>query len=194
LWTDDNLPPILNRNAWAACGNVGGTPGCVMRSDILCLELLARFGGVYLRHRREAHPSAGRDVPAGSSRLGRVREQLDIVSNAAMGFPAQPPGDVAHGGDDRRVVLRAAGMSAIRPGRDCSPVVITQYDDVALYSAGVLPHPTVGGVEVQSRRARVPEGGASLRRDVGGRQPATLLGNVARERITSLSEPSTSGC
>ncbi len=35
LWTDDNLPPILNRNAWAACGNVGSTPGCVMRSDIL---------------------------------------------------------------------------------------------------------------------------------------------------------------
>ena len=26
LWTDDNLPPILNRNAWDACGNVGGTP------------------------------------------------------------------------------------------------------------------------------------------------------------------------
>ena len=24
LWTDDNLPPILNRNAWDACGNVGG--------------------------------------------------------------------------------------------------------------------------------------------------------------------------
>ena len=42
LWTDDNLPPILNRNAWAACGNVGGTPGCVMRSDILRLEILAR--------------------------------------------------------------------------------------------------------------------------------------------------------
>ncbi|MFN9131079.1 MAG: glycosyltransferase family 32 protein, partial [Phycisphaerales bacterium] len=48
LWTDENLPPILNRNAWAACGIVGGTPGCVMRSDILRLELLARLGGVYL--------------------------------------------------------------------------------------------------------------------------------------------------
>jgi len=35
LWTDDNLLPSLNRNAWAACGNVGGTPSCVMRSDIL---------------------------------------------------------------------------------------------------------------------------------------------------------------
>ncbi len=48
LWTDSNLPPILNRNAWAACGNVGGTPGCVKRSDILRPELLALFGGFYL--------------------------------------------------------------------------------------------------------------------------------------------------
>ena len=37
------------------------------------------------------------------------------------GLPAQPPGDVARGGDGRGVVLRAAGMSAIRPGRADRP-------------------------------------------------------------------------
>jgi len=49
IWTDDNLPsPILNRRAWDACLAIGGVPGCVMRADILRLELMARVGGVYL--------------------------------------------------------------------------------------------------------------------------------------------------
>ena len=81
LWTDDNLPPILNRNAWAACGNVGGTPGCVMRSDILRLEILARFGGVYLD--TDVKPIRPLDEMCPPEvRAWAACEQLDIVSNA----------------------------------------------------------------------------------------------------------------
>ena len=141
LWTDDNLPPILNRNAWDACGNVGGTPGCVMRSDILRLELLARFGGVYLdtdvKPIRPLDEMCPPEVAAWAA-----CEQLDIVSNAAMGFPPNHPAMwhavamVEESFFERRYVGDQAGPGLIAR-------VVTQYDDVALYPPAYF-HPTVG--------------------------------------------------
>jgi mannosyltransferase OCH1-like enzyme len=141
LWTDDNLPPILNRNAWAACGNVGGTPGCVMRSDILRLELLARFGGVYLD--TDVKPIRPLDEMCPPEvRAWAACEQLDIVSNAAMGFPANHPAMwhmvavIEESFFERRYVGDQAG-----PGLRAR--VVPEYDDVALYPPAYF-HPTVG--------------------------------------------------
>jgi mannosyltransferase OCH1-like enzyme len=141
LWTDDNLPPILNRNAWAACGNVGGTPGCVMRSDILRLELLARFGGIYLD--TDVKPIRPLDdMCPPEVRAWAACEQLDIVSNAAMGFPPNHPAMwhavamIEESFFERRYVGDQAGPGLIAR-------VITQYDDVALYPPAYF-HPTVG--------------------------------------------------
>lgn len=141
LWTDDNLPPILNRNAWAACGNVGGTPGCVMRSDILRLELLARFGGVYLDTDVKPIRPLDEMCPA-DIRAWAACEQLDIISNAAMGFPAKHPAMwhavamIEESFFERRYVGDQAGPGLLAR-------VVTQYDDVALYPPAYF-HPTVG--------------------------------------------------
>jgi len=138
---DDNLPPILNGNAWAACGNVGGTPGCVMRSDILRLELLARFGGAYLD--TDVKPIRPLDEMCPPEvKAWAACEQLDIVSNAAIGFPPNHSAmwhAVAMVGEsvfDRRYVGDQAGPGLVAR-------VVTQYDDVALYPP-VYFHPTVG--------------------------------------------------
>ena len=141
LWTDGNLPPILNRNAWDACGNVGGTPGCVMRSDILRLELLARYGGVYLD--TDVKPIRPLDEMCPPEvRAWAACEQLDIVSNAAMGFPPNHPAMwhavamIEESFFERRYVGDQAGPGLLAR-------VITQYDEVALYPPAYF-HPTVG--------------------------------------------------
>ena len=141
LWTDDNLPPILNRNAWAACGNVGGTPGWVMRSDILRLEILARFGGVYLD--TDVKPVRSLDEMCPPEVVAWAAcEQLEIVSNAAMGFPTNHPAMwhavamVEESFFERRYVGDQAGPGLI--ARE-----VTQYDDVTLYPPAYF-HPTVG--------------------------------------------------
>ncbi|MFN7375245.1 MAG: glycosyltransferase family 32 protein [bacterium] len=153
LWTDHSLPPILNRNAWEACGGVGGTPGCVMRSDILRLELLARFGGVYLD--TDIKPIRPLDEMCPPEvRAWAACEQLDIVSNAAMGFPANHPAMwhavamIEESFFERRYVGDQAGPGLIAR-------VVTQYDDVVLYPPAYF-HPTVE--EVQSN----PNGPAFL--------------------------------
>ena len=141
LWTDDNLPPILNDNAWEACGNVGGTPGCVMRSDILRLELLARFGGVYfdtdVKPIRPLDEMCPPEVKAWAA-----CEQLDIVSNSALGFPPNHPAMwhavamVEESFFERRYVGDQAAPGLVAR-------VVTQYDDVALYPPAYF-HLTVG--------------------------------------------------
>ncbi len=157
LWTDvggDNLPPILNRNAWDACTNIGGTPGCVMRSDILRLELLARFGGVYLD--TDVKPIRPLDEMCPPEvRAWTACEQLDIVSNAAMGFPANHPAMwhavamIEESFFERRYVGDQAGPGLIAR-------VVTQYDNVVIYPPAYF-HPTVE--EVQSN----PNGPAFLK-------------------------------
>jgi len=154
LWTDYNLPPIINRNAWAACGQVGGTPGCVMRSDILRLELLARFGGVYLD--TDVKPIRPLDEMCTSEvRAWAACEQLDIVFNAAMGFPANHPAMwhavamIEESFFERRDVGDQAGPGLIAR-------VVTHYDNVVLYPPAYF-HPTVA--EAKSN----PDAAAHLR-------------------------------
>jgi len=140
LWTDDILPPILNRNAWDICSKVGGTPGCAMRSDILRLEILARFGGVYLD--TDVKPIRPLDEMCPSEVVAWAAcEQLDIITNAAMGFPPNHPAmwqavamiEESFFGHKRLVDQAGPGLIT---------QVITQYDDVALYPP-VYFHPTV---------------------------------------------------
>ena len=69
-------------------------------------------------------------------------EQLDILSNAAMGFPANHPAMwhavamIEESFFERRYVGDQAGPGLLAR-------VITQYDDVALYPPAYF-HPTVG--------------------------------------------------
>lgn len=138
LWTDENLPPMFNRNASTACGNVGGTPGCVMRS-----ELLARFGGVYLD--TDVKPIRPLDEMCPPEvRSWAACEQLDIVSNAALGFPPNhlamwhAVAMVKGSFFERRYVGDQAGPGLLVR-------VVTKYDDVALYPPAYF-HPLVGEV------------------------------------------------
>jgi hypothetical protein len=121
--------------------NTRGTPGCVMRSDILRLEILARFGGVYLD--TDVKPVRPLDEMCPPEvRAWAACEQLDIVTNAAMGFPPNHPAMwhavamVEESFFERRYVGDQAGPGLIAR-------VVTQYDDVALYPPAYF-HPTVG--------------------------------------------------
>lgn len=43
LWTEDNLPPLVNRAVFDACGSTWHA-----KADVLRYEVLSRFGGVYV--------------------------------------------------------------------------------------------------------------------------------------------------
>jgi len=111
-----------------------------MRSDILRLELLARFNGVYLD--TDVKPIRALDEMCPPEvRAWAACEQLDIVSNAALGFPPNHPA-MWHAVDmveesffERRYVGDQAGPGLLAR-------VITQYDDVSLYPPAYF-HPTV---------------------------------------------------
>jgi len=129
LWTDDTLPPILNRRAWDIARSLPGTTGHAIRSDILRLELLARFGGVYLdTDVRPVRPlDEVCDVPAWIA-----REQADRVSNAAMGFPPNHPAmwravvSVDESFFRHRRVVDQAGPTLVRR-------VLLRYPDIVFY-------------------------------------------------------------
>jgi hypothetical protein len=61
------------------------------------------------------------------------------------GIPAQSRGDVARGGDDRKVILRAP-VPRRSGGTGLIARVVTRYDDVALYPPAYF-HPLVGEVK-----------------------------------------------
>jgi mannosyltransferase OCH1-like enzyme len=112
-----------------------------MRSDILRLEILARVGGVYLD--TDVKPIRPLDdMCPPEVRAWAACEQLDIVSNAAMGFPANHPAMwhavavIEESFFERRYVGDQAGPGLLAR-------VVTQYDDVALYPPAYF-HPTVG--------------------------------------------------
>lgn len=155
LWTDETLPPILSRRVWDLAGEVGGTPGCVMRSDVLRLEVLARFGGVYLD--TDIKPIRPLDEYARLDALGGPSawvacEQQSIISNAAMGFPRNHPA-LWHA----MAALEESFFDYRSVGDQAGPGLIARtfplYDDIALLPPEYF-HPTVAEV------ARNPDGRA----------------------------------
>lgn len=141
LWTDDNLPPIMNQEAWQASLQIGGTPGCVLRSDILRLEVLARFGGVYLDTDIKPVQTLDSfcDVPAWVA-----CEQRDIISNAAIGLPRNHPA-AWH----TVIAIRDSFFKQRYVGNQAGPGLVRQifplYDDIVLYPPAYF-HPSVGEV------------------------------------------------
>lgn len=129
LWTDANHPPVFNRRAWDIAGGLPGTVGHAIRADILRLEILARFGGVYLdTDVRPVRPlDEFCDVPAWAA-----RERREIITNCAMGFPPNHPAmwravDLIDESFFRyRRVVDQAGPTLLRR-------VFPQYPDVVLY-------------------------------------------------------------
>jgi len=129
LWTDANLPPVLNRNAWDVAGSLPGTVGHVLRCDILRLEVLARFGGVYLD--LDFRPVRPLDEFCDVS-AWVAREHDEIITNCAMGFPPNHPAvwRAVDAIDEsffkhRRIVDQAGPTLVWR--------IFTQYPDVVLY-------------------------------------------------------------
>lgn len=151
LWTDENLPPILNRRAWDVALGVGGVPGCVMRSDILRLELLARLGGVYLDTDVKPVRPLDECCPLGVT-AWVAAEQDDIISNAAMGFPPNHPAiwhavnEIERSFFERRVLSHQAGPGFVAR-------VFLQHDVV--FYPPVYFHPTVPEVVASPDRDRL---------------------------------------
>ncbi|MEO0513509.1 MAG: glycosyltransferase [Planctomycetota bacterium] len=142
LWTEDHLPfQILNRRAWDACLTIGGVPGCVMRSDILRLELMARLGGIYLD--TDIKPVRPLDAccPPGVEAWVAC-EQREIISNAAMGFVPNHPAAwravnaIEESFFERRYVGDQAGPGLVAR-------VMLEHDDVVLWPPACF-HPRVG--------------------------------------------------
>lgn len=153
LWTDDHLPfPILNRRAWDASLAIGGVPGCVMRSDILRLELMARAGGVYLD--TDIKPVRPLDAcwPSGVAAWVAC-EQGDIISNAAMGFAPNHPAAwravnaIEESFFERRAIGEQAGPGFIAR-------MMLEHDDVVLWPPACF-HPTVAEVATNPDRIRL---------------------------------------
>ncbi len=129
LWTDANLPPIMNRAAWNAAIEIGGVPGIVLRSDILRLEILARLGGVYFD--TDVKPIRPLDECCPPEVTAWVAcEQEDRMTNALMGFPPNHPAawamvnEIERSFFESRCVLDQAGPGLVRR-------VCLRYDDIA---------------------------------------------------------------
>lgn len=118
-----------------------------MRADIPRLEILTRFGGVYLDTNVKPVRPLDEMCPPGVVAWAGC-QQLDIVSNAAMGFPLNFPAIwhavamVEESFFERRYVGDQAGAGLIAR-------VVTQYDDVSLYPPACC-HPTVGESKTNS--------------------------------------------
>ncbi|MEL6211534.1 MAG: glycosyltransferase, partial [Pseudomonadota bacterium] len=116
-------------------------PGCVMRSDILRLELMARVGGVYLD--TDIKPVRPLDAccPAGVSAWVAC-EQREIISNAAMGFVPKHPAAwrgvnaIEESFFERRYVGDQSGPGLVAR-------VMLEHDDVILWPPACF-HPRVG--------------------------------------------------
>lgn len=112
-----------------------------MRSNILGLELLAHFGGVYFDTDVKPVRPLGEMCPPEVVAWAAC-EQLYILTNAAMGFPANHPAMwhavaiIEEPFFERRYVGDQAGPGLIAR-------VVAQYDDVALHPPAYL-HPKVG--------------------------------------------------
>lgn len=152
LWTDDNLPPIMNRAAWDACLEIGGVPGIVMRSDILRLEIIARCGGVYFD--TDIKPVRPLDECCPPEVTAWVAcEQEDHMTNAAMGFPPNHPAawdavnEIERSFFSARAVLDQAGPGLVRR-------VFMRYDDIAFYPPARF-FPSVGEVVGNPDRDRL---------------------------------------
>ncbi len=103
---------------------------------------------------------------------------MDIVSNAAMGFPPNHPAMwhavamVEESFFERRYVGDQAGPGLLAR-------IVSQYDDVALYPPAYF-HPTVGESKLNPDAEHFLLGAHLFRGDVGGRTtiapPGTLEG------------------
>jgi mannosyltransferase OCH1-like enzyme len=149
LWTEQNLPQVVNRDVWdgiAARGvNVGGgnpeTGIAVQRADIISYELVWRYGGIYANCDME--PLRRLEVAGAWA----AWERQDVIVGSAI-FGADRPGDpfwasCVKTARRRWVELPDAIMSEqtgphlVTAVRQAAPDMVTVHDEREFYPFGI---------------------------------------------------------